>query len=113
MCDTMAAVKHPIDIRTVGDRELLITWDDGHRSLFAYRYLRLNCPCAACRDEWSGRRLITLDKIAADVRPLEWEQVGNYALRFKWSDSHETGIYSFDFLREVCPCSSCQNSNAS
>jgi DUF971 family protein len=36
------------------------------------------------------------------------EPVGNYALRFRWSDGHDTGIYTFDFLRRLCPCAECE-----
>lgn len=98
----------PIEIRPVGETEVLITWEDGHRSLYPYPFLRLNCPCAGCRDEWSGKRLIALDKIPADIKALEMASVGRYAVRFRWSDRHETGIYGYDFLRGLCPCESCE-----
>lgn len=42
-----------------------------------------------------------------DVSPLAIEPVGRYALRFQWSDGHATGIYTFEYLRELCPCPSC------
>lgn len=89
----------PIDIRTVDDQEILITWEDGRRSLFRFDFLRLNCPCAGCTDEWSGKRLITPDQITKGIKLQEYVPVGRYALRFRWSDGHQTGIYSFDFLR--------------
>ena len=98
----------PQDVREVGEDEILITWDDGHRSLYSYEYLRLNCPCAACRDEWTGRRRITLDKIQKGIKPSSMAPVGRYALKFNWSDGHDTGIYGFDFLRGICPCDACQ-----
>ena len=103
----------PVDIRGVGSEELLISWEDGHRSLYRNDYLRLHCPCAGCRDEWTGKRLITLDKIPANINPLAMSPVGNYAIRLKWSDGHETGIYGFEFLRSVCPCASCQKQKGS
>ena len=102
----------PAEVRPVGETELLISWQDGHRSLYGYDYLRLNCPCAGCRDEWSGKRLIALDKIPKDIKALETISVGRYALQFRWSDRHTTGIYSFDFLREICPCEACQKIKA-
>lgn len=98
----------PVDIRAVGEAELLISWEDGHRSLYRNDYLRLNCPCAGCRDEWSGKRMITLDKIPTNICSLATSPVGNYAIRLKWSDRHETGIYSFEFLRSICPCANCR-----
>jgi DUF971 family protein len=103
---------NPTDVRPVGDSELLISWEDGHRSLYLLNFLRLNCPCASCRDEWTGKRLITLDRIPADIKISNTEAVGRYAYRFKWSDGHQTGIYSFDFLRGLCPCEICQKKSS-
>lgn len=99
-----------IDTHPVGDKEILMTWSDGHRSLFGYDYLRLNCPCAVCCDEWSGKRLITLDRIPKNIKIQETGPVGNYALKFRWSDGHQTGIYSFEFLRRICQCGVCKPS---
>jgi DUF971 family protein len=102
----------PVDIRMVEDKEVLITWDDNHRSLYRFDFLRLSCPCAGCTDEWSGKRLISPDKIAKDIKIQEYSPVGRYAYRFRWSDGHQTGIYSFDFLRKLCPCGVCSQSAA-
>lgn len=96
-----------LDFYPVGDTELLISWEDGHRSLFRYDYLRLNCPCATCCDEWSGKRLIKLDQIPKTIKVQEFAPVGRYAVRFRWSDGHQTGIYGFEFLRKICPCGAC------
>lgn len=99
---------NPLDVRPVGAAELLVTWEDGHRSLYRYDYLRLNCPCAKCVEEWTGQRLITLDQIPEEIHPLKTEPVGSYALRFEWSDGHQTGLYGFEFLRKICPCAECR-----
>ena len=40
------------EIEKVDDDRLRITWEDGHLSEFTFRYLRQNCPCAVCRDEF-------------------------------------------------------------
>ena len=101
----------PLDFRNVGEEEVLVTWEDGHRSLYSFEYLRLNCPCASCRDEWTGKRLITLDKIQKGIKIRETLPVGRYAYKFKWSDGHDTGIYGVDFLRQICPCEKCQENN--
>ena len=44
----------------------------------------------------------------AQARPLAAEQVGKYALRFAWNDKHDLGIYSWAYLREICPCGECR-----
>lgn len=94
-----------------------IDWRDNHKSAWNFAWLRNACPCATCHDERekSGRapgiakpRPVTLLPLyEAPVRPLEVTRVGKYALRFKWSDGHESGIYSWDYLRRICQCAEC------
>ena len=45
-------------------------------------------------------------------RMVTVEPVGNYALRIVWNDGHDTGIYSYDHLRQICPCPECQREPA-
>ena len=98
----------PVDIRPVGETEVLMTWEDEHRSLYSYHYLRFQCPCAGCKDEHTGKRLIHSKDIPVAIKSSEILPVGRYALRFQFSDGHVTGIYSFAYLREICPCTKCQ-----
>jgi DUF971 family protein len=85
-----------------------ITWNDGHFSSYPSWYLRENCPCASCVEEFTGRRLLLQGNIPSTLERVNVELVGNYALSFSWSDGHSTGIYTFDFLRRICPCSQCR-----
>jgi DUF971 family protein len=89
-----------------GER-LRIVWRDGHRSEFEPRLLRVNCRCAGCVDEYTGRPLLDPARVAPDVYPLAINRVGRYALQFDWSDGHTTGIYPFELLRELCRCAVC------
>lgn len=98
----------PTALKKVGQDQFRVVWDDGHNSLYTLRYLRQNCPCAACRDEWTGVRTLNLESVPADIKALHVELVGNYAVHFTFSDQHATGIFSFKFLREICPCEECQ-----
>ena len=43
----------------------------------------------------------------ATLKMLDVEQVGGYAVKMSWSDGHNTGIYSFDHFRRICPCTEC------
>ncbi len=86
---------------------LRIDWADGHISIFEPRYLRLQCPCAGCVEEMSGRRLLRPEAVPEDVHPLAIAYVGRYALQFDWSDGHNTGIYPFALLRALCLCEEC------
>ncbi len=87
--------------------QLRIEWKDGHVSFYPPRSLRLRCPCAGCVDELTGERMLTPGMVREDVHPLSIQYVGRYALQFHWSDGHSTGIFPFEYLRGLCPCSVC------
>lgn len=87
---------------------LRIRWKDGHVSEFTPRDLRLQCPCAGCVEEMTGRALLDPATVPEDVHPTAIEYVGRYALQFQWSDAHRTGIYPFRLLRQLCPCEPCR-----
>lgn len=97
----------PKAIEQINEDSLRITWADEHVSSYSFRYLRQNCPCAACRDEWSGAALLNPEDIPEDLAAKRAEVVGNYALSFAFSDGHGTGIYSFETLRKLCRCQEC------
>jgi DUF971 family protein len=94
-----------------------IDWKDGHRSEWTFAWLRNACPCATCHEEreQSGRKpgeakpkaQTLLPMYEAPVRPAEVTPVGKYAVKFKWTDGHESGIYSWEYLRRVCQCDAC------
>ena len=98
----------PIDIQTLPSHELLVTWNDGHRSLYRFQDLRYYCPCAFCVDEWTGKRTIDKKQIDPEIGLNRFEAVGRYGMKLDWSDGHSTGIYSFDYLRGLCTCAACQ-----
>jgi ATP-binding protein involved in chromosome partitioning len=87
----------------VGEGHVLVRWSDGHVSRLEARALRGACPCAECVDEVTGERRVGLTDVAADVRVTEVRPVGRYAFQLLWSDGHQTGIYTFDYLRSLDP----------
>jgi len=95
----------PLEVRRdAAAREVHIDWSDGHASAYAWAYLRGWCPCATCQGHSGDKRYIQaenteLERIAA---------VGRYAFSFVWGDGHETGIYAYPYLRELCPCDQCR-----
>lgn len=91
----------PIGLRRHDLRTLAVLWEDGHRDHFDVRDLRLNCRCALCIEEMSGRKLLDPLKVRADVGPRTIASVGNYAINVDWSDGHNSGLYSFDYLRSL------------
>lgn len=90
-----------------------IVWADGHASRYDFPYLRDECPCAVCNDQRqkkaqdksSGLPAFPMYKEKARARAAK--AVGNYAIQIEFTDGHSTGIYSFDFLRSICPCAEC------
>jgi DUF971 family protein len=98
---------NPAKIEKVGNRELRIAWSDGHETAFSFRRLRQICPCAACRDEWTGARLLDPESVAKDLEAAKAQKVGNYALSFGFSDGHSSGVYTFEMLRKTCSCADC------
>lgn len=102
---SMATVPERLDLFPTG--EIGIVWRDGHESFYPGRSLRLECRCAACVDEITGRRILDEGSISEDVRPRLVQGVGNYGVQIVWSDGHSTGIYSHRLLRALCRCDLC------
>ena len=92
----------PREISQESNTSLRITWADGRVCEYAAATLRRACPCAQCVNEWTGERTLKPGAIADEVEISDLSIVGRYALNFRWSDAHETGIYSFQYLRDLC-----------
>lgn len=85
------------DIQMVGDG-VRVAWSDGRSFVYPYRYLRLQCGCAGCVEEMTGRQLLNVASVPDDIIAVDFIEVGRYALQFLWSDGHSTGIYPFRML---------------
>lgn len=91
----------PREIMQDDDSRLRITWGDDFIAFYSAPNLRRVCPCAQCVNEWTGQRTLNPDSISESIQFNDIEIVGRYALNFKFTDRHETGIYSFRYLREI------------
>lgn len=89
----------PAKIIEESDSEVSIEWSDGAETRYSAPQLRRACPCAGCIDEWTGKKRLNDDSIADDLEFKHISIVGRYALNFHFSDGHDTGIFSFAFLR--------------
>ncbi|HWF60245.1 MAG TPA: DUF971 domain-containing protein [Nitrospira sp.] len=103
-----ATVLLPQDMEWLDKGVLGIQWSDGHKGVYPVRYLRQHCPCAACVDEWTSERRLKAEDVPILIMLQDIESVGRYAFQFKWSDGHDTGIYSYSLLRKLCQCDVCQ-----
>ena len=95
-----------------------ITWADNHTSHYDFAYLRDECPCATCnekRDQDQQHHASKSAPLSSPVLPMykpkiraqSATQVGNYAVQINFNDGHNTGIFSYEHLRAICPCSDC------
>ena len=95
-----------------------ITWADNHSSHYDFPYLREECPCATCNEkrgeehQHSGAKPAPISSPALPmfkpkIRAQSATQVGNYAVQISFNDGHNTGIFSYDHLRTICPCAEC------
>ncbi len=96
-----------IDLGGKAGQGIRIDWSDGHRSVYPHRLLRLACPCALCVEEMTGRALLDPDSVSKDVMAVDYMMIGTYAVQFLWSDTHYTGLYTYEHLRKLCSCMSC------
>lgn len=93
----------PKEIRREGETHLRIIWADDRESLYSFEDLRMACPCAMChgmRDPLR-REVLLPEETGRGIKAVEIGLVGRYALRFLWSDGHNTGIYNFDYLEKL------------
>ena len=104
----MKQILAPLALNQIDAETLGIDWSDGHASRYRVFDLRVKCSCAHCVQEWTGEVMVNASDIPPTVHPLEIERVGNYGLRFQWSDGHGTGIYTYERLRALCGCALCQ-----
>lgn len=96
-------MKSPEAIRAVTDAlEFEIKWDASDVCRLPFKLLRGECPCAACVNEFTGEKMINPDDIPDDIKPVGMEYSGNYAVKIRWSDSHDTGLFTFERLEVIC-----------
>jgi len=87
-----------------------LDWADGHKGKYPHEILRGYCPCAGCQGHSAQIAFKPAEGIALELDDIQ--PVGNYALCFKWFDGHDTGLYSYRYLRSLCQCEACLGSSA-
>ena len=94
----------PISIKQSDQESLTVAWDDGLVTPLKIAQLRDECPCAECKGE-----TILMQQILPVLKPKlpgHYEikgivPVGSYAIQITWGDGHDTGLYSWDYLRSL------------
>ncbi len=92
----------PTNIRALQSEQVLeITWPEGTLNRLPYLQVRSECPCATCRNEWTGERMLDPASIRPDLKLTGMENIGTYAVQFAWSDGHSSGIFTWETLRAL------------
>ena len=117
----MTTQSDPEHIAISKSKGIEIDWKDGHHSSYPNALLRDECPCATCTgahgtapqrtsfsNQVGGPAANPFQMFTPAPKMLNVEPVGNYALKIIWNDGHSSGIYSWDHLRDICPCPECK-----
>ncbi|KAB2970491.1 DUF971 domain-containing protein [Zoogloea sp.] len=80
-------------------RLMEVSFDDGRRFEYSFEFLRVYSPSAEVRGHGPGQEVLQLGKRDVDI--VRVEPVGNYAIRPVFSDGHDSGLYSWDYLYEI------------
>lgn len=91
----------PVQIIEESESEISIKWSDDRETSYNAVLLRRSCPCAGCINEWTGEKMLDDAQVSDDLSIDHVSIVGRYALNFHFSDGHDTGIFSFAYLRKV------------
>ncbi len=102
------AMHTPRKIDLKKDRGLAIEWDDGQGSYFSIAYLRRMSPSADMRElrkaiDHNPLTVLPGGGSSGPIVATGAELVGNYAIRISFSDGHDTGIYTWEYLRSLDP----------
>ncbi len=90
----------PVELRLrKAEKRLDIEFDDGKRFSLPAEYLRVESPSAEVQGHGPGDKIIVAER--AHVGIIDLEPVGNYAVRIKFDDLHDTGIFSWDYLYQL------------
>jgi DUF971 family protein len=107
----------PLHLAISKSKGITIDWSDGHTSRLPIEYLRDECPCASCtgshgtppeKSNYSNPQADPFPRFKPKLRMNDIEEVGSYAIRLHWNDGHSAGIYSYSYLRGICPCDECR-----
>lgn len=102
-----------LKLKKISENELLLLWSDNTETKITLRHLRDECPCAECKGETVLFKAVPPSKPTVEIPGMyelkKVDLVGNYSLQPTWGDGHNTGLYSWDYLRHIStPSHNCQ-----
>jgi len=91
----------PLDLKAHRESgQLHVAWGDSQID-FPFAFLRRQCQCAHCVNEWTGEQILDPASVPEDISVESMELVGSYAVRIHWTDGHNAGLFTWDRLREL------------
>jgi len=100
MAGLTATTPRPTEIKLhQKSRELELTFDDGKVFRFSCEFLRVHSPSAEVRGHGPGQEVLQAGKRLVEISDIE--PVGSYAVKLRFSDGHDTGLYSWDYFYEL------------
>ncbi len=95
----------PLKIKIQNKKDLYIKWDDESENLISLEYLRNECPCANCKGEsilFKTYRPAQKQKESVEMYQVkDIKMTGGYAIQIIWKDGHNTGFYTWDYLKKL------------
>ncbi|MCG8450361.1 MAG: DUF971 domain-containing protein [Pirellulales bacterium] len=91
----------PTEMQAIRERGILSICWGSEQVDFPFVYLRGQCECAHCVNEWTGERILDPASIPPDITIQQMELVGSYAVRIHWSDGHHSGLFTWERLSEL------------
>ena len=92
----------PQNVRVLNDDRILeLVWSEDETSRLPFCEIRRSCRCAACVDEFTGRQILDPESVDETIAAVDVSLTGNYAMKFRWSDTHDSGLFTWDHLRSI------------
>ena len=91
----------PTDVRAIREQGVLTVCWESVEADFPFVFLRGQCQCAHCVNEWTGAQILDAASIPPDIAIEKMELVGSYAVRIHWSDAHSSGLFTWERLWEM------------
>jgi len=109
MTDKLFAKDVTVDL---SQQTLTIVWGDDHQSVYPLEALRMACPCAECQGGHENMGKVVDMQVFLQPAEKTWRvddirPVGNYAVQIFWGDGHNSGLYTWELMRGICPCPVC------
>jgi len=97
------SIPSPVEIIPLDNLKTGVLWSDGQHYVYHNQDLRAACTCASCHGKRTTLHSLDPETIPPDIHYTNYHMVGNYGIKFDWSDGNNTGIYSYESFKYLNP----------